>query len=46
MKVWKEAAIVELNLKDILNDLENKYGDFIKIANGDIFQGKFESNVL
>lgn len=29
-----------------INDLEKVYGDFIKIANGDIFQGKFESNVL
>jgi len=33
-------------LSSKFNDLENKYGDFIKIANGDIFQGKFESNVL
>ncbi|MBQ9730852.1 MAG: bifunctional metallophosphatase/5'-nucleotidase [Bacilli bacterium] len=29
-----------------INDLEKQYGDFIKIANGDIFQGKFESNIL
>lgn len=29
-----------------INDLEKKYGDFVKIANGDIFQGKFESNIL
>lgn len=33
-------------LSSKFNDLENKYGDFVKIANGDIFQGKFESNVL
>lgn len=33
-------------LSSKFNDLERKYGDFIKIANGDIFQGKFESNVM
>ena len=30
-------------LSSKFNDLERKYGDFIKIANGDIFQGKFET---
>ena len=33
-------------LSSKLKEIEKEYGEFIKIANGDIFQGKFESNVL